>query len=118
MDRSHHPSLRRRNYNNRHLIPKRRLVRPARQFQYEVELEANEQNWLFSLDYPLTPPKNTWLQADHQLISREPVNRTIRYTLDSVIFPGAPALDEFESNVNEMRVIHSLYHREELIFNS
>ena len=79
-----------------HLIPKRRLVRPARQFQYEVELEANEQNWLFSLDYPLTPPKNTWLQADHQLISREPVNRTIRYTLDSVIFPGAPALDEFE----------------------
>lgn len=50
---------------------------------YTVQLEPNERNWLFALDYPATNPPDTRLTLDFQLIRRDPVIQLIRYAMVS-----------------------------------
>ncbi len=42
-------------------------------WDYTVQLEPNESNWLFALDYPTSAPDDTTLTMDFQLIRDQPV---------------------------------------------
>ncbi|MBX2868474.1 MAG: DUF3488 and transglutaminase-like domain-containing protein [Acidiferrobacterales bacterium] len=86
-----------------HLIAKDRGQIRQNRYRYEIELEPNNQNWLFSLDYPLEAPDQAWLQGDYHLVSKQPVKKKIRYQLDAVSFTGADQLTE-----QEMRLALSL----------
>ena len=55
-------------------------------WDYTVQLEPNERNWLFALDYPASVPPDTRLTMDFQLIRRQPVIQLILYVLMSYEF--------------------------------
>jgi len=74
-----------------HLIGKDRTV-VDKKYTYEIELQPNNQNWLFALDHPGQAPKDAWLQGDHHIINREPVKNEIRYELDAVEFAASEEL--------------------------
>jgi len=62
-------------------------------WSYKVQLEPNERNWLFALDYPVTTPADTRLTMDYQLIRREPVIQLLQYSMVSnPQFVDAPEL--------------------------
>jgi transglutaminase-like putative cysteine protease len=62
---------------------------------YTVQLEPNERNWLFALDYPATTPPDARLTLDYQLIRRDPVIQLIRYAMVSnPDFTDAPRLPQ------------------------
>jgi transglutaminase-like putative cysteine protease len=48
-------------------------------WSYTVQLEPNERNWLFALDYPATVPADARLTLDYQLIRRDPVVQLLQY---------------------------------------
>lgn len=48
-------------------------------WEYTVQLEPNERNWLFALDYPATVPPDTRLTMDYQLVRRHPVIQLTQY---------------------------------------
>jgi transglutaminase-like putative cysteine protease len=48
-----------------------------------VQLEPNERNWLFALDYPVTTPDDAKLTMDYQLIRRDPVIQLLQYSIVS-----------------------------------
>lgn len=50
---------------------------------YTVQLEPNERNWLFALDYPVTTPPDSRLTLDFQLLRRDPVIQLMRYAMVS-----------------------------------
>ena len=52
-------------------------------WSYTVQLEPNERNWLFALDYPATTPKDARLTLDYQLIRRDPVIQLLQYAMVS-----------------------------------
>ncbi len=74
-----------------HLISKERTI-VEKKYTYEIELQPNNQNWLFALDHPGQAPKNAWLQGDHHIINKEPVKSEIRYELDAVSFDDSEQL--------------------------
>jgi len=49
--------------------------------EYELEIEPNEQNWLYSLDYPLSAAKNAALEPDFHMYHKEKLERGLRYRL-------------------------------------
>lgn len=51
--------------------------------RYMVQLEPNERNWLFALDYPTTVPDETRLTMDYQLLRKKPVTQLYRYDMVS-----------------------------------
>jgi transglutaminase-like putative cysteine protease len=64
-------------------------------WSYTVQLEPNERNWLFALDYPATTPPDTRLTLDYQLIHRDPVIQLMRYAMVSnPDFTDAPQLPD------------------------
>lgn len=64
-------------------------------WSYTVQLEPNERNWLFALDYPATTPPDTRLTLDYQLIRRDPVIQLMRYAMVSnPDFTDAPQLPD------------------------
>lgn len=52
-------------------------------WSYTVQLEPNERNWLFALDYPVSVPTDSRLTLDFQLIRRDPVTQLIQYEITS-----------------------------------
>jgi transglutaminase-like putative cysteine protease len=52
-------------------------------WSYTIQLEPNERNWLFALDYPATVPVDTRLTLDYQLIRRGPVIQLLQYAVVS-----------------------------------
>jgi transglutaminase-like putative cysteine protease len=52
-------------------------------WSYTVQLEPNERNWLFALDYPATTPADSRLTLDFQLIRRDPVIQLMQYSVVS-----------------------------------
>jgi transglutaminase-like putative cysteine protease len=50
---------------------------------YTVQLEPNERNWLFTLDYPVKPPADARISMDFQVLRREPVIQLMEYTATS-----------------------------------
>lgn len=56
---------------------------PGAPWTYTVQLEPNERNWLFALDYPVTTPADTKLTMDYQLIRRDPVIQLLQYSIVS-----------------------------------
>ena len=74
-----------------HLIGKERTI-INKKYTYEIELQPNNQNWLFALDHPGQAPKDAWLQGDHHIINKAPVKHEIRYELDAVQFATSEKL--------------------------
>ena len=56
---------------------------PDAPWTYTVQLEPNERNWLFALDYPVTTPEDAKLTMDYQLIRRDPVIQLHQYSIVS-----------------------------------
>jgi len=56
---------------------------PDAPWSYTVQLEPNERNWLFALDYPVTTPADAKLTMDYQLIRRDPVIQLLQYSIVS-----------------------------------
>ncbi|MGB5706399.1 MAG: DUF3488 and transglutaminase-like domain-containing protein [Arenicellales bacterium] len=52
-------------------------------YRYEIELEPTNQNWLYSLDYPISIPRDARLDADHHLYVSRPIERPFRYEIVS-----------------------------------
>ena len=50
---------------------------------YTIQLEPNEQNWLFALDYPASVPPDARLTMDFQLLRQRPVIQLIQYSIIS-----------------------------------
>jgi transglutaminase-like putative cysteine protease len=60
---------------------------------YTVQMEPNERNWLFALDYPIRPPEDARVTLDFQLIREDPVIQLLEYSLVSnPDFVDMPAL--------------------------
>jgi transglutaminase-like putative cysteine protease len=52
-------------------------------WRYTVQLEPNERNWLFALDYAATIPSDARLTMDFQMIRRQAVTQLIEYEIIS-----------------------------------
>src|SRR5690606_37348498 len=52
-------------------------------WRYKVQLEPNERNWLFALDYPTAAPRDARITLDFQVLQREPVTQLLHYELVS-----------------------------------
>lgn len=52
-------------------------------WRYSVQLEPNERNWLFALDYPTGPPRDAKITLDFQLLRRQPVTQLMHYSMVS-----------------------------------
>lgn len=52
-------------------------------WRYTVQLEPNERNWLFALDYPVLAPDETRISLDYQLLRRQPVIQLLQYSMSS-----------------------------------
>ena len=59
---------------------------------YTIALEPHGQRWLFALDLPRQAPPDAILSADYTLRVRTPVERSIRYRLESVTQPDPEPL--------------------------
>jgi len=63
-------------------------------WNYTVQLEPNERNWLFALDYPASVPPDTRLTMDFQLIRRQPVIQLMQYgVISNPDFVDTPELN-------------------------
>lgn len=51
--------------------------------RYTLTLEPHNQNWLFALELPAGLPPDSRARADMQILSRNPVQQRLRYTLAS-----------------------------------
>jgi len=64
-------------------------------WKYTVQLEPNERNWLFALDYPALTPPDTRLTMDFQLIRRHPVIQLTEYeVISNPGFTDSPELSD------------------------
>jgi transglutaminase-like putative cysteine protease len=64
-----------------------------RGWDYTIQLEPNERNWLFALDYPASIPPDSRLSMDFQLIRKQPVIQLLQYSMISnPDFVDAPEL--------------------------
>jgi transglutaminase-like putative cysteine protease len=52
-------------------------------WRYTVQLEPNERNWLFALDYPTLAPRDTHISMDFQMLRRQPVTQLLQYRMAS-----------------------------------
>lgn len=52
-------------------------------WEYSVQLEPNERNWLFALDYPAITPPDSRITMDFQILRREPVIQLLQYRMKS-----------------------------------
>ncbi|MDZ4729617.1 MAG: DUF3488 and transglutaminase-like domain-containing protein [Xanthomonadales bacterium] len=52
-------------------------------WRYSVQLEPNERNWLFALDYPTAAPRDARITLDFQLLQRQPVTQLMQYSMTS-----------------------------------
>jgi transglutaminase-like putative cysteine protease len=52
-------------------------------WRYTVQLEPNERNWLFALDYPTLTPQDTRISMDFQMLRRQPVTQLLQYRMAS-----------------------------------
>lgn len=52
-------------------------------WRYTVQLEPNERNWLFALDYPTLTPRDTRISMDFQMLRRQPVTQLLQYRMAS-----------------------------------
>lgn len=52
-------------------------------WRYTVQLEPNERNWLFALDYPTLVPRDTRISMDFQMLRRQPVTQLLQYRMAS-----------------------------------
>lgn len=52
-------------------------------WRYTVQLEPNERNWLFALDYPTLAPRDTRISMDFQMLRRQPVTQMLQYRMAS-----------------------------------
>jgi len=52
-------------------------------WRYRVQLEPNERNWLFALDYPVAAPADTKITMDFQLLHRQAVTQLKQYSMVS-----------------------------------
>ncbi len=52
-------------------------------WNYTVQLEPNEQHWLFSLDYPATTPAQSRITIDYQILRGQPVTQLLQYSIIS-----------------------------------
>ncbi len=52
-------------------------------WKYDVQLEPNEQHWLFSLDYPATTPTHSRTTIDFQILRAQPVTQLLHYSIVS-----------------------------------
>jgi transglutaminase-like putative cysteine protease len=60
---------------------------------YTVQMEPNERNWLFALDYPTRPPEDARVTLDFQILRKDPVIQLLEYSLVSnPEFVDMPAL--------------------------
>jgi len=50
-------------------------------WDYTVQIEPNERNWLFALDYPTSAPEDTTLTMDFQLIRDQPITQLLQYRI-------------------------------------
>ncbi len=64
------------------------------QQRYEIELEPNKQDWLFSLDFPVSIPPNADIDSDHHLYIDGKTDGSLRYTLISSDAPQIEPLSE------------------------
>ncbi len=58
-------------------------VETSDSWRYQVQLEPNERNWLFALDYPVAAPNDVRITLDFQLLKRQAVTQLMQYTLVS-----------------------------------
>lgn len=64
-------------------------------WSYTVQLEPNERNWLFALDYPATTPRDARVTMDFQILRREAVTQLLQYSMVSnPRFVDSPELPE------------------------
>lgn len=56
-------------------------------YHYEIELSPTGQNWLYSLDYPISIPGNSQIDTDHHIYTTRPVDQPYRYELISNVAP-------------------------------
>lgn len=70
-------------YYGRNIRAERRPEVAPDAWDYNVQLEPNERNWLFALDYPATVPPDTRLTMDFQLVRRKPVIQLMEYAVIS-----------------------------------
>ncbi len=52
-------------------------------WRYQVQLEPNERNWLFALDYPTAAPDDVRISLDYQLLRRQAVTQLTQYRMVS-----------------------------------
>lgn len=52
-------------------------------WRYQVQLEPNERNWLFALDYPVATPDDARITLDFQILRRQAVTQLIQYSMVS-----------------------------------
>jgi transglutaminase-like putative cysteine protease len=52
-------------------------------WRYRVQLEPNERNWLFALDYPTAAPRDARISMDFQLLQRQAVTQLTQYQMVS-----------------------------------
>ena len=79
----------------RNIEAESRPQKSAARWHYTVQMEPNERNWLFALDYPAIAPQDTRITMDFQLLRRLPVVQLLQYEMASE--PGyidAPKLKE------------------------
>ncbi len=60
------------------------LIKPVGEmYEYEIELQPSNQNWLFTLDAPTRAPQNAVLRADFRATHHEKITQTYRYSAQS-----------------------------------
>jgi len=65
-------------------LPDTRLISesPTGYF-YDIELQPNDQSWLFSLDYPIAAPASARIDSDHHIYLNRKLESPFRYSLRS-----------------------------------
>jgi len=71
------------NFFSRNLTPETMPDNTRARWRYTVQLEPNERNWLFALDYPVTAPSDTRISIDFQLRRMQPVLQLFQYRMAS-----------------------------------
>lgn len=56
-------------------------------YHYEIELAPTGQNWLYSLDFPISIPGNSRIDTDHHVYTTRPIDQPYRYELISNVAP-------------------------------
>jgi len=71
------------NFYSRNLVAQNLPDRARARWRYTVQLEPNERNWLFALDYPTFAPPETRIGIDFQMRRRRPVTQLLQYHMAS-----------------------------------